>query len=109
MKMSFGNEIGFTAENADVDWNTLYPGAIVAELTEDTAEAVRLGVTTAEPVVRIAGDSAPISELLALNEGVLESVYPSRTIADPAEVPVLSAPRRSPDGSQGWRGRSPRC
>ena len=92
MKMSFGNEIGFTAKNADLDWNTLYPGAIVAELTEDTAEAVRLGVTTAEPVVRIAGDSAPISELLALNEGVLESVYPSRTIADPAEVPVLSAP-----------------
>ena len=92
MKMSFGNEIGFTAENADLDWNTLYPGTIVAELTEDTAEAVRLGVTTAEPVVRIAGDSAPISELLALNEGVLESVYPSRTIADPAEVPVLSAP-----------------
>ena len=92
MKMSFGNEIGFAAENADLDWNTLYPGAIAAELTEDTAEAVRLGVTTAEPVVRIAGDSAPISELLALNEGVLESVYPSRTIADPAEVPVLSAP-----------------
>ncbi len=92
MKMSFGNEIGFAAENTDLDWNTLYPGAIVAELTEDTAEAVRLGVTTAEPVVRIAGDSAPISELLALNEGVLESVYPSRTIADPAEVPVLSAP-----------------
>ena len=92
MKMSFGNEIGFAAENTDLDWNTLYPGAIVAELTEDTVEAVRLGVTTAEPVVRIAGDSAPISELLALNEGVLESVYPSRTIADPAEVPVLSAP-----------------
>ena len=92
MKMSFGNEIGFATENADLDWNTLYPGAIAAELTEDTTEAVRLGVTTAEPVVRIAGDSAPISELLALNEGVLESVYPSRTIADPAEVPVLSAP-----------------
>ena len=64
-------------------------------------EAVRLGVTTAEPVVRIAGDSAPIAELLALNEGVLEAVYPSRTAADPAEVPVLSAPSRSPDGSQG--------
>ena len=92
MKMSFGNEIGFAAENADLDWNTLYPGAIVAELTEDVEGALRLGVTTAEPVVRIAGDSAPISELLALNEGVLESVYPSRTAADPAEVPVLSAP-----------------
>ena len=70
----------------------LYPGAIVAELTEDTADAVRLGVTTAEPIVRIGADSAAISELLALNEGVLESVYPSRTTADTAEVPVLSAP-----------------
>ena len=49
MKMSFGNEIGFAAENTDLDWNTLYPGAIAAELTEDTAKAVRLGVTTAAP------------------------------------------------------------
>ena len=92
MNMSFGNEIGFTAENTELDWNVLLPGAIVAELTEQTPHAVRLGLTTAEPIVRIAGDSAAVSELLALNEGVLESVYPSRTIADPAEVPVLSAP-----------------
>ena len=92
MNMSFGNEIGFTAENTELDWNALLPGAIVAELTEQTPHAVRLGVTTAEPIVRIAGDSAAVSELLALNEGVLESVYPSRTAADTAEVPVLSAP-----------------
>ena len=92
MNMSFGNEIGFSAENTAVDWNALYPGAIVAELTEDTADAIRLGVTTAEPIVRIGDDSAAISELLALNEGVLESVYPSRTAADTTEVPVLSAP-----------------
>ena len=92
MNMSFGNEIGFSAENTAVDWNALYPGAIVAELTEDTADAVRLGVTTEEPIVRIGDDSAAISELLALNEGVLESVYPSRTAADTAQVPVLSAP-----------------
>ena len=92
MNMSFGNEIGFTAENTELDWNALLPGAIVAELTEQTPHAVRLGLTTAEPIVRIAGDSAAVSELLALNEGVLESVYPSRTAADTAEVPVLSAP-----------------
>ena len=92
MNMSFGNEIGFTAENTELDRNALLPGAIVAELTEQTPHAVRLGVTTAEPIVRIAGDSAAVSELLALNEGVLESVYPSRTAADTAEVPVLSAP-----------------
>ena len=92
MNMSFGNEIGFTAENTELDWNALLPGAIVAELTEQTPHAVRLGVTTAEPIVRIAGDSAAVSELLALNEGVLESVYPSRTAADTADVPVLFAP-----------------
>ena len=92
MNMSFGNKIGFAAENMSIDWNILLPGSVVAELTEDTAHAVRIGVTTAEPVVRIADDSATVSELLALNEGVLESVYPSRTAEDAAEVPTLSAP-----------------
>ena len=92
MNMSFGNKIGFAAENMSIDWNALLPGSVVAELTEDTAHAVRIGVTTAEPVVRIADDSATVSELLALNEGVLESVYPSRTAEDAAEVPTLSAP-----------------
>ena len=92
MNMSFGNRIGFTAENMSIDWNTLLPGSVVAELTENTAHAVRIGVTTAEPVVRIADDSATVSELLALNEAVLESVYPSRTAEAAAEVPVLSAP-----------------
>ena len=92
MNMSFGNKIGFAAENMSIDWNALLPCSVVAELTEDTAHAVRIGVTTAEPVVRIADDSATVSELLALNEGVLESVYPSRTAEDAAEVPTLSAP-----------------
>ena len=92
MNMSFGNGIGFAAENMSIDWNALLPGSVVAELTEDTAHAVRIGITTAEPVVRIADDSATVSELLALNEGVLESVYPSRTAEDAAEVPTLSAP-----------------
>ena len=92
MKMSFGNEIGFTAETAALDWNTLRPGAIVAELTEDVDCAVKLGVTTAEPVITIGEDTASIAELLRLNEEVLETVYPTRTAADKTPVPVLSAP-----------------
>ena len=92
MKMSFGNEIGFTAETAALDWNTLRPGAIVAELTEDVDCAVKLGVTTAEPVITIGEDTASIAELLWLNEEVLETVYPTRTAADKTPVPVLSAP-----------------
>ena len=92
MKMSFGNEIGFTAETAALDWNTLRPGAIVAELTENVDCAVKLGVTTAEPVITIGEDTASIAELLRLNEEVLETVYPTRTAADETPVPVLSAP-----------------
>ena len=92
MKMSFGNEIGFTAETAALDWNTLRPGAIVAELTEDVDCAVKLGVTTAEPVITIGEDTASIAELLRLNEEVLETVYPTCTAADETPVPVLSAP-----------------
>ena len=92
MKMSFGNEIGFTAETAALDWNTLRPGAIVAELTEDVDCAVKLGVTTAEPVITIGEDTASIAELLRLNEEVLETVYPTRTAADKTPVPVLSTP-----------------
>ena len=95
MQMSFGNSIGFAAERVgDIWYSSAMPGAIVAELTEDISGeyAVRLGVTTAEPTVAIGDDKASIEELLRLNEGVLEDVYPNRT-ASPAEaVPVLEAP-----------------
>ena len=102
LQMSFGNRIGFTADpGTDAPWYSACPGGIVAELTEavDLPCARRIGATTAEPVLVIGSDSAPIAELLALNEGVLEDVYPNRTPADPAPVPVLEAPaftRRGP-------------
>ena len=90
MNMSFGNVIGFNATNTEVDWNVLMSGAIVAEITEDVADAVKLGETTEEAIVKIGADEATVEELLALNEGVLENVYPNRTKLDTAEVPVLS-------------------
>src|SRR5699024_76995 len=37
----------------------------------------KIGMTTAEPVVAIGQDSASLEELLALNDGVLEKVYPT--------------------------------
>ena len=94
MQMSFGNSIGFQAEGREIAWDLPCPGAIVAELTEDTDLlcAVRLGTTTAEPVLTTGADSVSIDELLSLNESVLEDVYPSRVTADPAPVPVLEAP-----------------
>ncbi|CAN4000469.1 DUF465 domain-containing protein, partial [Dysosmobacter welbionis] len=45
MQMSFGNSIGFQADGREIAWDLPCPGAIMAELTEDTDLlcAVRLG------------------------------------------------------------------
>ena len=79
MKMSFGNEIGFAAENTVLDWFAPMPGAIVAELSDEVSDAVRIGVTTAEKAIALGADSASIEELAALNAAVLEAVYPTKT------------------------------
>ena len=79
MKMSLGNEVGFAAALTALDWYQPMPGAIVAELTEEIPDAVCIGVTTAEKTISIGSDEASISELLALNDSVLESVYPTKT------------------------------
>ena len=41
MQMAFGNRIGFRA-GGEQDWYVPMPGAILAELTEETEDAVRL-------------------------------------------------------------------
>mgnify|MGYP001017462393 CR=1 FL=1 len=79
MKMSLGNEVGFAAASTALDWYRPMPGAIVAELTEEIPDAVCIGITTAEKTITIGSDEASISELLALNDAVLESVYPTKT------------------------------
>ena len=78
-KMSLGNEIGFAAEKTALDWFTPMPGAIIAELSEDVSGAARIGATTAEKAITLGADSASIEELAALNDAVLEEVYPTRT------------------------------
>ena len=79
MKMSLGNEVGFAAASTALDWYRPMPGAIVAELTEEIPDAVCIGITTVEKMITIGNDEASISELLALNDSVLESVYPTKT------------------------------
>ncbi|MDE6841771.1 MAG: phosphoribosylformylglycinamidine synthase [Oscillospiraceae bacterium] len=101
MKMSFGNRIGFAAEkegNAAFWMGRPWPCPILAELTEDVkvyCKAARIGVTTAEPVITMGEDSAPIDELLKLNEGVLKEVYPTRA-GTSEKVETISWDRRSP-------------
>ena len=93
MKMAFGNEIGFKAQAKlnPADWHLPFYGYIVAELSEDVKlrGTLKLGVTTAEPVIDLGGDKAPLSELLALHEGTLESVYPTTAPAS-GELPVFA-------------------
>ena len=98
MNMAFGNSIGFAADSkAGAPWYASRPGDLVAELTGDVelTHGGKLGVTTAEPVVTIGADSAPIDELLSLSEGVLEDVYPTRAGASGA-VKAISWDKRSP-------------
>ena len=98
MNMAFGNSIGFAADpKAGAPWYASRPGDLVAELTGDVelTHGGKLGVTTAEPVVAIGRDSAPIDELLSLSEGVLEDVYPTRAGTSGA-VKAISWDKRSP-------------
>ena len=93
MKMSFGNEIGFKSNGAvkGGDWHLPFYGYIVAELTEDVTVrgTLKLGETTAEPVIDLGGDKATIAELVALNEATLEGVYPTQAPAT-GDLPVFS-------------------
>ncbi len=110
MNMSFGNRIGFRADpELEILWYAPAQGSIVAELTEevDIPNVVRLGMTTEEPAVTLhhngdlppqhlkGEDSAPIDELLKLNEDVLEEVYPTRAGTDQPVEPITWE-RRSP-------------
>ncbi len=90
MKMSFGNRVGFKSDDDMVNWFGIGNAVIVAELAEepDCQYCRKVGVTTEEPVIAIPNDVVPIDELLALNEGVLEDVYPTRTAGGGTAEPV---------------------
>ena len=90
MKMSFGNSIGFQTGLEDVNWYAPCAGAIVAELTEEINLdcARRIGETTEAPFVALPGDAVSIQELLQLNEGVLEKVYPTKAGTTEAVEPI---------------------
>ena len=92
MKMSFGNNIGFRAESGVGDnWHLPFWGFLVAELTEDVVlpGVMKIGVTTEEAAIVLENDSASISELLALNEAVLEKVYPTVAAENEEQLPVF--------------------
>ena len=93
MKMSFGNNIGFksSAELKD-NWHLGMYGFIIAELSEDVEipGVMKLGTTTAEPVITLENDSVTIEELYKLHTATLESVYPTKAKEDKGEIPTYS-------------------
>ena len=94
MKMSFGNRIGF-ASNGTVGerwYDAAMYGFIVAELSEEVemTGVIKIGMTTAEQKIVLDGDSATIDELLAINDGVLEDVYPTFVKETEKEIPAFA-------------------
>ena len=89
MKMSFGNDIGFAETEGAVRYDGPRYGCLIAELTENCDFGEKIGVTTAEPVIRCHGDTASISELYAINASVLEKVYPTKTVETDKPIPTF--------------------
>ena len=96
MKMAFGNGVGFTAAaGVNAPWYTPCPGMIIAECTEEVEGGVLLGYTDESGAVTIGDDTAPIAELLELNDSVLETVYPTDAGLS-GDVETISCEKRSP-------------
>ena len=89
MKMSFGNDIGFAETEGAARYDGPRYGCLIAELTEDCDFGEKIGVTTAEPVIRYHGDTASIAELYAINASVLEKVYPTKTVETDKPIPTF--------------------
>ena len=93
MKMSFGNNIGFKASaELGENWHLGLWGFLVAELTEDVQipGVMKLGETTAAPVVELDGENWEIAKLWKLHTDVLEDVYPTKTKETDKEIPAFS-------------------
>ena len=93
MKMSFGNNIGFASStDVGVNWHLGLWGFLIAELTEDVEQpgVMKLGETTAEPVIALGADSATIAELYQRNTATLEDVYPVHANENIGEIKNFS-------------------
>ena len=97
MKMSFGNRVGFAAEPS-AESSLFYTGmcgAILAECDGPVPGGMLVGHTTDAATIVLGGESVTVDQLLAINEGVLEEVYPTRAGTSGKVGPIS------------WSGRSP--
>ena len=96
MKMALGNGVGFTAESGvDAPWYAPCPGMMIAECTQEVEGGTLLGYTDHSGAITIGDDTAPIAELMKLNDSVLETVYPTDAGLR-GDVEPISCAKRSP-------------
>ena len=98
MKMSFGNHVGFKSEaELKENWHLSFPDFLIAETAEEISlpGALRLGVTTADGIIDLGGDTAIIDELYALNTATLEDVYPTKAKESKDVPPTFSYTEKS--------------
>ena len=94
-KMAIGNEIGFEALN-DLEHDFLFgyiPGAIVAEVTEPVTDALVIGRTISQPIIKLNDELLALDELRALWAGTLENVFP--TVAKNEKTPITAVQKIS--------------
>lgn len=95
-KMSLGNKIGFISES-NTEIELLFdstPGSIVVEASCEIDGAILLGHTTDGYILDICSETIDISELQAIWEAPLETVFPTRTDAS-GTVETISYNSRS--------------
>ena len=94
MKMSFGNDIGFTyAPTLPVSNLFGYNyGAFIMEMTDATAPegALLLGATTDKAELRYADEAVSLSDILAIYEGKLEPIFRANIEQKAREIPAYS-------------------
>ena len=92
MKMSFGNGIGFTYDDA-VSMKDIFGhayGAFVIELASDENVGTVLGTTTEAPVISYKGNEVSLDKLLGAYEGKLEPVYSCNIPMKNEEIPAYA-------------------
>ncbi|MBE6656570.1 MAG: phosphoribosylformylglycinamidine synthase [Ruminococcaceae bacterium] len=94
MKMSFGNDIGFTYAST-LPVSNLFGynyGAFIVEMTDDSAPegALLLGTTTEKAELRYADEAVSLSEALAIYEGKLEPIFRCNIEQKAREIPAYS-------------------
>ena len=89
-KMALGNEIGFElCSNIDIEvFFSGAPGAIIAETARNVPDAVKIGQTINEPIIRFGTDTLTIAGLKSVWDSVLERVFP----ANPDQAEALPSP-----------------